>query len=146
MDLIEKKLQEARERGDFDNLPGAGKPLDLSENPFVPPDWQMAYRMLANSGFAPEVVEIDKALRETMAELAASLDRFAARWGWLSPAERQARLDERAAFLRRYEEDVRALNSRIHSFNYSAPGAMRRGTLLVDRTLAAAAARLPVAG
>ncbi|HVA89957.1 MAG TPA: DUF1992 domain-containing protein [Chloroflexota bacterium] len=142
MDLIERKIQEARERGDFDNLPGAGKPLNLDENPFVPAEWQMAYRMLAGSGFAPEVVEAQKALREATAELAASLDRFAARWLRLSPSDQWARRDDRAAFLRQYEADVRALNSRIHGFNHGAPTAMQRGTLLVDQTLAAAAARL----
>ncbi|MGH2410008.1 MAG: DUF1992 domain-containing protein [Chloroflexota bacterium] len=146
MDLIERKIQEARERGDFDNLPGAGKPLNLEENPFVPAEWRLAYSMLADSGFAPDIVESDKALRGAIAELAASLDRFAARWSRLSPSDRQARLDERAAFLRQYEADVRDVNSRIHSFNHGAPTAMQRGTLLVDRTMATATARLPIGG
>lgn len=146
MDLIERKIQEARERGDFDNLPGAGKPLNLDENPFVPAEWRLAYSMLASNGFAPDLVESDKALRKALAELASSLDHFAERWNRLSPADRQARLPERAAFLRRYEADTRELNSRIHGFNHAAPTAMQRGTLLVDRTLAAAAARLPTEG
>ncbi|MGH2346651.1 MAG: DUF1992 domain-containing protein [Chloroflexota bacterium] len=144
MDPIEKILQEARQRGDFDNLPGAGKPQDLSENPYVPEEWRMAYRMLAGNGFAPEVVESDKALRRESSDLAASLDRFAARWRRLSAAERQARLDERAAFLRSYETDLRAMNSRIHGFNYTAPRAMQRGTVLVERAVAEAAACLPI--
>jgi DnaJ family protein C protein 28 len=144
MDPIEKILEEARKRGDFDNLPGAGKPQDLSENPYVPADWRMAYRMLAGNGFAPEVVESDKALRQASTALAASLDTFAARWQRLSGPERQSRLEERATFLRAYEADVRALNSRIHGFNYTAPRAMQRGTLLVEKALAEAAARLPV--
>jgi len=29
---VEKQIREAQERGDFDNLPGAGKPLDLSDS------------------------------------------------------------------------------------------------------------------
>ncbi|HVC80580.1 MAG TPA: DUF1992 domain-containing protein [Chloroflexota bacterium] len=146
MDLIERKIQEARERGDFDNLPGAGKPLNLDENPFVPAEWRLAYSTLASNGFAPDLVENDKSLREAIAELAASLDRFAARWSRLSASDRQARVEERAAFLRQYEADTRALNSRIHGFNHAAPTAMQRGTLLVDQTLAAAAARLPSGG
>jgi DnaJ family protein C protein 28 len=146
VDLIERKIQEARERGDFDNLPGAGKPLNLDENPFVPAEWRLAYSMLASNGFAPDLVESDKALREAIVTLAASLDRFAARWSRLSASDRQARLVDRAAFLRQYEADVRDLNSRIHGFNHAAPTAMQRGTLLVDQTLASAAARLPIAG
>lgn len=34
---VEKQIREAQERGDFDNLPGAGKPLDLSDSD--DPDW-----------------------------------------------------------------------------------------------------------
>ena len=34
---VEKQIREAQERGEFDNLPGAGKPLDLSDS--GDPDW-----------------------------------------------------------------------------------------------------------
>lgn len=35
--LVERRIREATERGEFDNLPGAGKPLDLSDA--GDPDW-----------------------------------------------------------------------------------------------------------
>ncbi len=34
---VDKAIREAQERGEFDNLPGAGKPLDLSDS--GDPDW-----------------------------------------------------------------------------------------------------------
>lgn len=34
---VERQIREATERGEFDNLPGAGKPLDLSD--VDDPDW-----------------------------------------------------------------------------------------------------------
>ncbi len=34
---VERQIREAQERGDFDDLPGAGKPLDLSDSD--DPDW-----------------------------------------------------------------------------------------------------------
>lgn len=34
---VDRQIREARERGDFDNLPGAGKPLDLGD--LNDPDW-----------------------------------------------------------------------------------------------------------
>ena len=37
VDPVERKIQEAVARGDFDGLPGAGKPLDLSDA--GDPDW-----------------------------------------------------------------------------------------------------------
>ncbi|WP_020141896.1 DUF1992 domain-containing protein [Terracoccus sp. 273MFTsu3.1] len=34
---VDRQIREAQERGEFDNLPGAGKPLDLSDS--GDPDW-----------------------------------------------------------------------------------------------------------
>ncbi|WP_076262463.1 DUF1992 domain-containing protein [Intrasporangium flavum] len=34
---VERQIREAQERGEFDNLPGAGKPLDLRDS--SDPDW-----------------------------------------------------------------------------------------------------------
>lgn len=34
---VDRQIREAQERGDFDNLPGAGKPLDLGD--LDDPDW-----------------------------------------------------------------------------------------------------------
>jgi DnaJ family protein C protein 28 len=144
VDPIEKIIQEALERGDFDNLPGTGKPLDLNENPWVPPDWQMAYRMLASSGFAPEVVEEDKALRARIADLEQTLERFAQRWNALPVAQRSAQLPARERFLREYMEEIREINNRIHTYNAMAPRAMNRGTLVPATMQQAAESRLPV--
>ena len=59
-DLVEDKVREAQQRGDFENLPGKGRPLHLSDNPLVPSHVQMAHRLLANAGFAPDWVELAK--------------------------------------------------------------------------------------
>jgi len=55
--IVEAKIEEARQAGVFDNLPGAGKPLDLTEDKLVPEDTRMAYRILKNAGFVPVEVE-----------------------------------------------------------------------------------------
>ena len=34
-DWIDQQIREAQERGEFDDLPGMGKPLDLTPNPFA---------------------------------------------------------------------------------------------------------------
>jgi DnaJ homolog subfamily C member 28 len=143
MDPIEKIIREAQERGDFDNLPGAGKPIDLSENPWVSPDWQMAYRLLASSGYAPDVVEEDKAIRVLVRDLEQRLDRFARHWQSLSTAERREQSVSREKFLAEYLDEIRSINNRIHSYNATAPRAMNRGTLLPDTLLRTAESRLP---
>jgi hypothetical protein len=61
--IAERKIREALEEGAFDHLEGAGKPLDLSENPFEDPSDRMAYRLLKNNGFAPAWIEEAKTSR-----------------------------------------------------------------------------------
>lgn len=36
LDLVERQIRDAIERGEFDDLPGAGRPLDLGDDD---PDW-----------------------------------------------------------------------------------------------------------
>ncbi len=55
--LTEKKLREAIENGEFDNLPGKGEPIDFKENPFEDPDLRVVHRLLRNAGFAPAWIE-----------------------------------------------------------------------------------------
>jgi len=55
--IAERKIAEAIAQGEFDDLPGAGKPLDLEEDPLVPEDQRMANRILKNAGFVPREVE-----------------------------------------------------------------------------------------
>src|ERR1700716_4316141 len=66
-------LQEAIDRGDFDHLPGHEKPIDLTtdDNPFVPEDSKLSYRILRNAGFAVPWIEA----RKDIDRLRAKLDR-----------------------------------------------------------------------
>jgi hypothetical protein len=56
-DLIEEHIRRAHARGEFDNLPGAGKPLDLGEDAHLPAELRMAYRVLKNAGYLPEELQ-----------------------------------------------------------------------------------------
>src|SRR5436853_7295670 len=75
--LVDRKIREAMEAGEFDNLAGAGQPIDLSENPFEDPDWRTAHRLLRNAGFAPSWIEERK---DIDAELAAARITLARAW------------------------------------------------------------------
>ncbi len=55
--IAEQRILEAAARGDFDDLPGAGRPLDLDDDLLVPEDMRMAYRILKNAGFVPPEVQ-----------------------------------------------------------------------------------------
>src|SRR5438132_12176555 len=59
---VERIIREAMEKGEFDNLPGKGKPIDTSENPFEDPDLRMVHRLLRNAGYAPAWIEERKSI------------------------------------------------------------------------------------
>ncbi len=58
--VAERKIREALERGEFDRLEGAGKPLVFDDEAFVPEDLRAAYRVLKNAGCIPPELEIRK--------------------------------------------------------------------------------------
>ncbi|MEO8612947.1 MAG: DUF1992 domain-containing protein [Chloroflexota bacterium] len=51
---IDRQIRKAMEDGDFDNLPGMGKPLDLQENENTPEELRMAYKILRENDLAPD--------------------------------------------------------------------------------------------
>ena len=67
--LVEQRIQDGIERGLFDNLPGAGKPLKLDDDAFVPEEMRMAFRLLRSNGLAPLWVELNKEIRDDLARL-----------------------------------------------------------------------------
>jgi|SRR5689334_16568715 hypothetical protein len=56
--VAERLIREAMAQGEFDNLPGAGKPLNLEEYFSTPEDLRMAFSILKNARCAPAEVEL----------------------------------------------------------------------------------------
>lgn len=54
--LIDEQLREAIANGEFDNLKGAGKPLDLDDYFAAPVDVRAGWTLLKNNDFVPEEV------------------------------------------------------------------------------------------
>jgi hypothetical protein len=72
--IVEAIIQEAMERGEFDNLPGKGKPIDLTEYFEIPEEVRLAHSMLKNAGMTPREVELLKEIAELRQVQAAVLD------------------------------------------------------------------------
>jgi hypothetical protein len=62
--MVERKIQEAMERGEFDNLPGQGKPLIFEEDSHIPEDLRVAYKILKNADCLPPELEAKKEIRQ----------------------------------------------------------------------------------
>ena len=56
--IVETAIQEAMARGEFINLPGQGKPINLTEYFNTPEDVRVAQAMLKNAGMLPVEIEL----------------------------------------------------------------------------------------
>ncbi|MEI2394361.1 MULTISPECIES: DnaJ family domain-containing protein [Paenibacillus] len=72
--LAEQRIQEAMRSGEFANLPGHGKPLELEDLSGVPEDLRMSYKIMKNAGLLPEEVSL-RAECVTLEELLAACHR-----------------------------------------------------------------------
>ena len=55
--IVDEKIREATARGEFDNLPGEGKPLDLDAYFAMPEHLRMGYAILKSADIIPEEME-----------------------------------------------------------------------------------------
>ncbi len=58
--IAEKKIREAMEEGQFDDLPGKGKPLVLEDDSHIPQDIRLAHKILKNADCLPPELELRK--------------------------------------------------------------------------------------
>lgn len=116
--LTEKRLREAIENGEFDNLPGKGEPIDLRENPFEDPDLRTVHRLLKNAGFAPAWIEERKNID---AELEAAETILSQAWRLFGEGGKRPSEAELQRCLREFCEKITELNQRIRIYNLKAP-------------------------
>jgi DnaJ family protein C protein 28 len=135
---IDQQIREAQERGEFDNLPGKGRPLDLTPNPYAQ-DQELAFKILKDAGYAPEWIELDKAIRRKLEAARARLTRRR-EWcqarlreltdeaagsagrskGW-AEAERDRVLAGWEQAITAFEEEAEAINKEITELNLKVP-------------------------
>lgn len=53
----ERHIRDAQNKGDFDNLPGSGEPLELEDDSYIAPELRAGYRLLKNAGCLPPELE-----------------------------------------------------------------------------------------
>ena len=121
--VIDRIIQNAIAKGDFDNLRGKGKPLNLHENQLAAPEWRMAFSMLEQEGFALPWMEDRKAIEK---ELRQAREALARTWQW-----RDGRLaeDDNSPLVEsewrqavaRFSDTAARLNKRIDNYNLEIP-------------------------
>lgn len=49
----ERRITQAQKNGEFDHLPGEGRPLALEDDSHIPHELRMAFKVLKNAGYVP---------------------------------------------------------------------------------------------
>jgi DnaJ family protein C protein 28 len=75
-DLVENQIRKAMEKGEFDNLEGAGKPIPLEENPYEPVGMRMVNKILKDNDFAPYWIELGKQIDHEWEKIQRDIENF----------------------------------------------------------------------
>src|SRR5579859_6743312 len=105
---IDQQIREAEARGDFDNLPGKGKPLRL-EN-WSGGEWAMAYHVLKQAGETLPWIALGRDIEEAQARLRDMLARVPR-----IPRSELARARER------YLREAAALDKLLEEYAFMVP-------------------------
>ena len=70
---VDEKIEEAIARGEFDNLPGKGEPLDLDAYFATPEHLRMGYSILKNADIIPEEIELLRQIEGLKKSLVSSI-------------------------------------------------------------------------
>ena len=119
---IDEQIRQAMQRGDFDNLPGKGKPLDLTQNPHEDPGWRITYRILKENGYTLPWIESRRAIELDFENDLRSLRQS---WEWRKTAIDRRNMTyaekEWQLALQKFRDAAEKLNQRIRNYNLEVP-------------------------
>jgi len=120
---IEEQIRKAMEDGQFDDLPGKGKPLKLDENLFEDPEWRLANKVMKDGGFTLPWIERRQEIESGLETARKALQRA---WDWRkeSLAANQPALfaeEEWQRAEKAFRVQVAAINRRIFLYNLETP-------------------------
>lgn len=143
--LCEEKIREAKAKGEFDNLPGSGKPLQedyFKNNPYLDQTEYLLNRIVQRNGAAPPWVimqqEVDTELNSFKLQLSLVCKRC------IDELKEEGRPVLKTTLVQRFnqaeksffEKQVSSLNSRVRSYNVMCPSPVRKQLLELDKELA----------
>ncbi|WP_420643530.1 DnaJ family domain-containing protein [Candidatus Leptofilum sp.] len=123
VDLIEELIQDGFEQGQFDNLPGKGKPLNLNKNPYAA-DMELANELLKENDLPPVWILQRNEILAKVAKLRAEIER---QWAWHQREFGVARSNKDRLtiswddYCLKWIDEIAELNKGIDAFNLKRP-------------------------
>lgn len=109
--ISEQRILAAVEKGEFDNLPGAGKPFRWEDDTHTPQEKRLAYALLKKNGFSLPWIEEGREIRDR-------IDRFRRELARRLSADA---LTAGTAPFRSLQDELHQLNKTILDYNRSVP-------------------------
>ncbi|KAK9501902.1 hypothetical protein O3M35_012538 [Rhynocoris fuscipes] len=120
--LVEDLIQEAMNKGEFDNLKGSGKPLKnikRTHNPYVDFVTHKMNEVLIDNGFAPSWINLQKEITEEKEKIKTTLANNRMKLGVLPLTRDECKCWEEIK--KDLETEVKALNQKIDFYNLVVP-------------------------
>jgi DnaJ family protein C protein 28 len=131
-DYIGEQIREAQARGEFDNLRGTGKPLNLDDNLYAG-DKAMGYNLLKSNGFAPKEIELAKEIRSEFEHIEAKAAKLRHQGRTLRSRRVPPFASEKRAYNiavektgAEYERVLHELNRKVLTLNLMVPSLMHQ--------------------
>jgi DnaJ homolog subfamily C member 28 len=124
---IDRQIRKAMEDGDFDGLPGEGKPLNLNEDENTPDEMRLAYKILRENDLAPDWIMQGQSIDHRIEDMVKRLERAAITYRAAMTAS-DASANSRAGAARSWQTvqakltaSAAKLNQEITTYNLKVP-------------------------
>ncbi|TXG58391.1 hypothetical protein EZV62_016220 [Acer yangbiense] len=114
--VVEQRIWHSMEEGQFEKLPGKGKPLNLNTNPHSDPAEDTLYRILSKNGCAPEWVQLNKDIRSQVSEWRMALNR-----AWAIKRSAGGDHSKWADSSELLKKQLRDINNKVFRYNLIVP-------------------------
>ena len=119
--IVEEAIQKAISDGEFDNLPGYGKPIDWKDNPYASPEMRLVDDILQKNGISYPWMEKRKEIEQLIEELKERL----------AMEKKTTKPD-----LSEISEQIASINKKIFDYNLSVPvDRLQRRLISIDEFL-----------
>jgi len=123
--MIEDIIREAMERGEFENLPGKGRPLNLTLDPLLDPLTSIMHRILIDNGVSHPLIEARRGIASETDEARTALRRA---WQFYQHSHDEEAWTEA---LLKFRARVKGINREVRIFNLKTPSPALHG-LAID--------------
>ena len=72
--IVEERIRRAQKKGDFENLSGAGEPLELDDDSHIAEELRLVHKILKNAECLPPEIELKKQIQRAEDLLAGMKD------------------------------------------------------------------------